>query len=67
MDVLLLAGDYRVSKGKLAALDLARKKHADPRGRVWWAVNEPVVTVETPRGSLGISVWRSLAHRTEYE
>jgi hypothetical protein len=65
--LLLLAGDYKVSTGKRAALGLARKKHADPRGRVWWAVNEPVVTVETLRGSLGISAWRSLAHRTEYE
>ena len=45
----------------------ARKKHADPRGRVRWAVNEPVVTVGTLRGSLGISAWRSIAHRTVYE
>jgi len=33
----------------------------------WWAVNEPVSTVGTLRGSLGISAWRSIAHRTVNE
>ena len=55
----------QASEDSVSAEGKPKKEQADPRGRIYWAVFEPVVRrLEACRGSLGISVWRNLAHRT---